>query len=498
MRDRSTSSKPLHGFFHRIFLNEKLDNWVGFLVLTLISTAFAFLLANNLLLGLGVFAAVAGICVLVTCLLNPLAGLYLTMLYGFSASALSRFLLKDQLPVGVVTDILVFTTFAGLFFSNKNLKKNTADFFASRPVVWYTIIVVYLTFELFNPLGHSFGGWIQVMRKVFESFVIVFIAYNVLDTVSKIKGFVTGLFIFALITALYGCFQQWHGLLSAEINWVNADQLRYGLIAIWGEYRKFSLLGGPTEFGIIMAACSLFFLLIGWNQKKLVNKIVYIGGSIFMILGMSYSGTRTANAMLAGGIAFFLILTINKKSNKIFAMVAGLAFLFVMYAPIYGSATLNRFRSTFSATEDASYNVREINRQRVQPFIWSHPFGSGLSTTGEMGFKYNPGNPNAGFPTDSSYLNKALESGWIGIILTLILYFFMLQYTLRGYFMSKSRQFKMIFAASAAFFFCFFLGEVAQEAVGVFTNMVIYFPIFGLVLRLRQFCNENSVSVSIN
>ena len=498
MRDRSTSSKPLHGFFHRIFLNEKLDNWVGFLVLTLISTAFAFLLANNLLLGLGVFAAVAGICVLVTCLLNPLAGLYLTMLYGFSASALSRFVLKDQLPVGVVTDILVFTTFAGLFFSNKNLKKNTADFFASRPVVWYTIIVVYLTFELFNPLGHSFGGWIQVMRKVFESFVIVFIAYNVLDTVSKIKGFVTGLFIFALITALYGCFQQWHGLLSAEINWVNADQLRYGLIAIWGEYRKFSLLGGPTEFGIIMAACSLFFLLIGWNQKKLVNKIVYIGGSIFMILGMSYSGTRTANAMLAGGIAFFLILTINKKSNKIFAMVAGLAFLFVMYAPIYGSATLNRFRSTFSATEDASYNVREINRQRVQPFIWSHPFGSGLSTTGEMGFKYNPGNPNAGFPTDSSYLNKALESGWIGIILTLILYFFMLQYTLRGYFMSKSRQFKMIFAASAAFFFCFFLGEVAQEAVGVFTNMVIYFPIFGLVLRLRQFCNENSVSVSIN
>ena len=498
MRDRSTSSKPLHGFFHRAFLNEKLDNWVGFLFVTIIATVFAFLLANNFLLGLGVFAVVAGICVLVTCLLNPLAGLYLTMLYGFSASAISRFLLKDQLPVGVVTDILVFTTFAGLFFSNKNLKKNTADFFASRPVVWYTIIVVYLTFELFNPLGHSVGGWSQVMRKVFESFVIVFIAYNVLDTIAKIKGFVAGLFTLTFITGLYGCFQQWHGLLPTEIGWVNADQLRYGLIAIWGEYRKFSLLGGPTEFGIIMAASSVFFMLIGINEKKLVNKIIYLGGSFIMILGMSYSGTRTANAMLAGGIVFFLLLTMNKKSSKIFAIVAALTFLFVLYAPIYGSATLNRFRSTFSATEDASYNVREINRQRVQPFIWSHPFGSGLSTTGEMGFKYNPGNPNAGFPTDSSYLNKALESGWIGMILTLILYFFMLQYTLRGYFMSKSRYFKMIFAASTSFFFCFFLGEVAQEAVGVFTNMVIYFPIFGLVLRLRQFCNESSVPVSIN
>ena len=492
MRDRSASSKPLHGFFHRIFLHEKLNNWFGFLILTLIASVFAVLLSNNLILGLEVFAVIVGICVLVACILSPLAGLYITMLYGFSASALSRFLLNDQLPVGVVTDILIFTTFTGLFFSHENLKKDTSSFFRSRPVILYTIIVVYLTFELFNPLGHSFGGWIQVMRKVFESFLIVFITYNVLDTVPKIKRFIGALFTLALITGLYGCFQQWHGLLPTEINWVHADLVRYGLITIWGEYRKFSLLGGPTEFGIIMAACSLFFLLIGLNEKRMFIKILYIVGSIFMILGMSYSGTRTANAMLAGGIIFFLLLTINKKSSRIFAIVAVLTFLFVLYAPIYSSATLNRFRSTFSATEDASYNVREINRKSVQSFIWSHPFGSGLSTTGEMGQKYNPGNPNAGFPTDSSYLNKALESGWIGLILTLVLYFFMLQNTIRGYFISEDKEFKMLFAATGAFFFCYFIGEVAQEAVGVFTNMVIYFPIFGLILRLRQFCDESS------
>lgn len=495
MRNRSASSNPLHVFFHKNFVYEKLDNRTGFLMVVFIATVFAFLLAGNFFLGSVIFAIVAGICVLGICILSPLAGLYITMLYGFSASALSRFLFRDQIPVGTVTDILVFTTFLGLFFLKQNLKKTVTGFFKKRPVILYTVIIVYLTFELFNPLGHSFGGWIQVMRKVFESFLIVFIAYNVLDNVSKIRSFIKVLFFLALVTGVYGCFQQWHGLLQTEFNWVNSDPLRYNLIAIWGEYRKFSLLGGPTEFGIVMAACSLFFMLTGLNEKQTFTKVLYIAGSILMLLGMSYSGTRTANAMLAGGLALFILLTINQKSSKIFAFIAVLAFLFVLYAPIYSSATLLRFRSTFSATKDASYNVREINRKRVQPFIWSHPFGSGLSTTGEMGQKYNPGNPNAGFPPDSSYLNKALESGTVGLMLTLLLYFFLLEYVVRGYFLAKNKEYKTFFAAAAAFFFSYFLGEMTQEAVGVFSNMVIYFPVLGIVLRLREFSEEGFVQI---
>lgn len=235
-----------------------------------------------------------------------------------------------------------------------------------------------------------------------------------------------------------------------------------------------------------MASCSLFFMLIGLNKKG-VGRWILIAGAIFMALGMSYSGTRTANAMLAGGIAFYLVLTINKKSSRIFAFFSVLAFVFLMHVPIYDNVTLYRFRTTFSANEDASYNVRESNRQKVQPFIWSHPFGGGLSTTGEMGQKYNPDHPMAGFPTDSSYLNKALESGWIGLTLTCLLYFSLLQYSIRGYFVTKNLEFKMFFAASFAFFFSIFLGEMTQETVGVFTNLVVYFPVFAIVLRLREF-----------
>lgn len=112
-----------------------------------------------------------------------------------------------------------------------------------------------------------------------------------------------------------------------------------------------------------------------------------------------------------------------------------------------------------------------------------------------MGQKYNPENPNAGFPTDSSYLNKALESGWIGMSLTCLLYFFILEYLVRGYFLTGNKQFKTLFAACSAFFFSYFLGEIAQEAVGVFSNMMVYYPILGLSFRLRQLSEKNLLMI---
>ena len=487
MRNKITSSNSFQGFFQRFFLVQKLNNWIGLLIAFCIAVGFGYLIAQNLVAGVSTFAAVIGSGVLMICLLNAEAGLYISMFYLFLTSSLSRFLFKDEIPVGVGVDILVCCTFLGLFFTGEKLKRNAQSFFKKRPVVIYLIVIIYLTLELVNPLAHSFQGWFQAMRKIYESFLIVFIAYNAFDSLSRIRRFIKVLFVSAFIIALYGCFQQWHGLLKPELDWVHSDPIRFGLIYVFGDYRKFSILLGPTDFGVMMSACSVFFIVIGLNTKHIAFKIVYFTGAIFMLLGMSYSGTRTANAMAIGGIGFFVLLSINKLSSKVFALVAVFLFLFFMYVPIYSNIALIRFRSTFSAQQDASFNVREMNRKSVQPFIWSHPFGGGISTTGDGGYKYNPGHPMAGFPTDSSYLCKALETGWIGLILTCLLYFALLRHIVREYFLTSNRELKVLLSASFAFFFAYFLGEMAQEAVGQFTNMVVFFPVFAIVLRLRQF-----------
>ncbi|MGZ3973688.1 MAG: O-antigen ligase family protein [Flavisolibacter sp.] len=483
-----SNSQP--GFFKRVFLTEKLNNKTGFGIAAAIAIAFAFALSYNLVLGLTVFAGIVGLFVLAACLVSPEFGFYLNVLFVFAASTLSRFLFKDQVPLGIGSDMIVLTSFVGLFISGGKLKQTSTGFFRIPAVVLYCTILAYLALELFNPMAHSFEGWIEVMRKVVAPFLIVFIVYNSFDNLSKIKRFINVLFVFAVIVGAYGCFQQWHGLTSAEMNWVDSDPMRSRLINIFGEYRKFSLFSGPTEFGIIMAGCTVFYLLISLEERSSRAKIIYIVGALFMLLGMSYSGTRTANAMLLGGAIVFSALTIQRKSTRFFVCIAVLAFLFAMYAPIYSSAALFRFRSTFSSTDDASYNVRETNRQSVQPFIWSHPFGGGLSTTGSMGMKYNAGHPMAGFPTDSSYLNKALESGWIGLILTLTLYFFILRFVVKAYFRSKNQTFKSLFAAFLAFFFATFLAEMTQETVGIFANTVVYFPLLGIAFRLKELSDQ--------
>jgi cell division protein FtsW (lipid II flippase) len=292
------------------------------------------------------------------------------------------------------------------------------------------------------------------------------------------------------LTGLYGCIQQWHGLFGFEVNWVMASEKRFGLIYINGNFRKFSTMSDPTGFSVVMASCAVFFLILAGNKRKTFNKLMLIIGSVIMLLGMIYTGTRTASVMAVGGIVMFVLLTFNKRKTRTFALFAGIIFAVLVYGPFYGNASLNRFRTSFIGSQDESYKVREMNRAFIQPYIYSHPIGGGLGTTGGSGLQYYPDHYLAGFPPDSGYLKKALETGWIGLILNCILYFTILKYGVTGMFRSKSRKRKLLYAAAVSAIFSFYIAEFAQEAIGQITDMVVYYPLIAILLRLRNFDQE--------
>ena len=295
---------------------------------------------------------------------------------------------------------------------------------------------------------------------------------------------------------LYGCIQQWHGFFDFELAVIHK-----GLQVVYingGELRKFSSMSDPMSYGVIMAACSLFFLIIALNQKKPLTKWVLIGGSIFMILGMAYSGTRTANVMFVAGIGMYVLLTINKKITQRFAIAATVIFVFLLYVPIYSNGTLNRFRTSFLGGGDASFSVREVNREFIQPYIYAHPIGGGLCTTGEPGKRYNPGHYLAGFPPDSSYLRKALETGWIGLAFIFLIYFITLRYAIHGFFSTKKEKRKVLYAAASSFLLSFYIAEFPQEALGQLTDMVIYYPIIAILIKLRTLDNEENNMATLN
>lgn len=485
-RRQQKQVSPLGNFFEKNFINQKLDNKVGYGVAAGLAVLFGVLIAKYTVIGLSLLAGLIGLGAVVICLLNTEVGLYINIFYSFFAFVISRYVTRDEFPVGVVTDILIFTTFLSLFIKSQNLRKNFNEFVRIPVVGFLLLFVAYLFLELFNPNGHAFGGWFQTFRRFFESVFLLFIAYTVFADYRSIKRFVTVIFIVSTIAGLYGCIQQWHGLFDFEIAWVMATENRFGLIFINGNYRKFSTMSDPTAYGVVMAACAIFFLILASNQKKVSTKLVLIGGSIFMLLGMAYSGTRTANAMVVIGIAMYILLTIDKKSTKVLAVLAGLSFMFLMYVPIYSNQTLNRFRSSFSASQDDSYKVREVNRAFIQPYIYKHPIGGGLGTTGGFGLRYSPNHFLAGFPPDSGYLKKALETGWIGLALAMILYFMILKHGIRGYFTSRRTQTKVLYGGIIATLFSFYIAEFAQEAIGQITDIVVYYPMVAILLKLRQ------------
>jgi putative inorganic carbon (HCO3(-)) transporter len=486
LRRKPRSGNPEGGFFHRYFVVEKLNNWVGWLLAVVIALVFGYLIASNTTLGLGLFGVIFGVFIFCACLVNTEIGLYINLLYAFFICQFDRYIFNNQFPIGVFVDILVVTSFVSLLFRGINLKKSISDFTKNAVVKGILILVFYLVLEAFNPASGSIEGWFQSFRRLGDSILLLFVAYNVFTSYAKVKRFTTVLFVLCIITAVYACIQEWHGLFDFELTWVRSDENRFGLFYIWGNFRKFSTMGDPTAFGIAMAACAIFYMIIGMQEKRPRTKVIYFTGIIIMLLGMAFSGTRTANIMVVGGILMFVLLSLHKSSTRILAIICTMIFVVLMYGP-YNNATINRFRTSFSGSKDDSYNVRVMNRASKQPYLRSHPFGGGLGTTGPSGRRFTPGHELAGFPPDSGYLRKALETGWIGLLIVCALYFTILRFGVRKYFIANNERYKMLCAACTSSIFAFYLAEFGQEAIGQITDIVIYYPMIAILLRVDQF-----------
>jgi len=486
---RSRLKKSSLQFCERTFLQKMLDNWFGYLFIACVAVVFGYLLAKQTELGLILFGLIFGITVIIGCLSSAEFGLYLTVIYSFFAFFISRLLFKEQLPVGVIYDVLVLVTFLGLM-NGHDFKSKFNRFVRTPVVIWLLLILFYTVVQLFNPNSHSLNTWILAVRKFLGYVLLLYIAYDVFDDYEKVRKFVIMLFVVSSMSALYGCIQQWHGYFNFEMQLILSNPHGFGLIFINGEFRKYSTMSDPAAYGILMAVCAVFYLILATYEKDKRLRWLMIIGSIFMILGMGYSGTRTANAIIAAGIAFFILLNFDKKSTRIFGFVASIIFLILLYAPLPYNKTIDRFRTTFSGEEDQSYKVRTISRHWVQPYIWSHPIGGGMGTTGATGAAEQPGHPLADFQPDSSYLKKAAEVGWIGLLITLIMYFVVLKGGIQGFFQSRQENVRAMFAASLTGLFAFYIAEYAQVALGQITDVVVYYPMIAIILKLKSFDNE--------
>ena len=75
-------------------------------------------------------------------------------------------------------------------------------------------------------------------------------------------------------------------------------------------------------------------------------------------------------------------------------------------------------RSAFNVTEDASFQVRQENQERMRVFMKYHPFGVGIGKAKRA----VPGDYMYQLPTDTSLVYVWVETGIVGLILFLLIF----------------------------------------------------------------------------
>lgn len=421
---------------------------------------------------------------------KPYWAFFIVIVMAFLAFLPGR-LFSADIPVSSLVDLLIFILFFITFGLNKDSKDTS---FLKQPIsIGLFIFTLYYFVEFFNTEMYSIAGWLFTIRRIITFFFIYIIAYRLFDNFDKLKQFFNFWIILAVIACAYACFQQWYGLLPFEITYLNDHPVESALYFQGGQFRKFSFLSDPVVLGIMGGSISCFLLVFILNPTDPKKKKYHILFFLILLLGMSYSGTRTTNIMLPAAVAFYTLLTINNKKTVSVVISFMVIAAVIMFAPI-DNPTLNRIRSTFQSKE-SSLELRDINRHYIQPYIYSHPFGGGIATSGEAGKKFNPGHVLAGFPPDSGLLQTAIEMGWIGFTLKMLFHLITLIQCIYSFFRMKFRQYKFYMLAITLSLFTMIITQYSQVTIGQFPNSFFYYISLALIIRLKQFDDAKSITV---
>ena len=458
----------------------KLPAAATFSLLLLVSVAATYVIATQgIIVGVIVLLASAGIVLFAAVLKDYRIGFYFIFLMGIFMFYIDR-IIHVAFPMGTIYDALI-----GLVFFSLLVEKKHHDWTAFKnPVtIMFVIVIVYQLLQLFNPSATSVWAWVVSLRNNI-SFLIYVICFQMFATLKEVKRFTWVWIGAALLTGLYGIYQKLFGLPGFEAEWLNSNEDLVGLYVIWGQLRVFSFLSDPSVFGLFTGASALATMVLAMGPFKAGFRITNAIITVILLVAMSYSGTRTAIAMVAVGVAFYVTLMLHNRKT----FVAGIALVFLglilLFGPFYGG-TMSRLRSTFNASEDPSMAVRDYKRLRFQEYILTHPIGGGLNTVGNNGARYSPGHELAGrWDPDSGYLLTALETGWVGLIIFQGLFFLVLLKGINNFFSISDPVLRTYILVYIVPFMALSVAHFTQDAMFSKPTNVVVYATYALVIKI--------------
>lgn len=459
------------------------------------------LVVLSLIIGFGVafftikkslffLALIVGVLLLLICITDYKIGFIISVSAAFSVFIVSRYFM-DSFPIGWIVESFIYTSFLGLVANCLIHGKSLATPLYHPISIFFVIYLLFILWQALNPSMYSIIGWFHFFRRQVMIFLIYILVVHFIESESDIKKLIKIWLIFAITSALYAIFTQLIMLPNFEDNWVLASKNRENLYyLVDGFKRKYSLYSDPAAFGMDMAATSLLLIILVFYSEKKQQIFLFIVLSMACLLGAIYSGTRTAYLMIFAGMLLFLLIKGINRTTLVLGLLSLLGLVGILKIPIYDNLFINRIRSAFYISQDASLQVRNVNRARIQPFIHDNPIGGGIYTTGGQGLEYNPGHILAGFPPDSGYLRAALETGWIGLIVILIFHFIILRSGIFCFFEQSNKSMRGIIAAVTACFFSFVVANYGQDAFGQIPSCFFFCICIGIIVKSKHLKNK--------
>ncbi len=478
-------------WFRYHFLEKKLNSWFGYLFIAGLAVLFAYSLVFVNMKG--TIASVVGVgflVIAVASMLFPYFGYYATIIFSCLIFSPERLLQTPPMPLGMGLELMTYVTLLGAVTKSHLRAEIDRSFWRNPITVMLIIILLYYTIQAVNPSLMSRLGWFNYYRKFISFIAFFYLTYCLLNSKEKIRFFMNFWIVLITLLALYACKQQVMGFAGWELRWIMADEKRLELLFQTGLMRKFSILADPAASGVLFAAFMVMLLIMGIRTSVRKMKLYYFACAAINLFAFMASGTRTSNIILLGGILFYAIATINEKRTVKFVTAAAVGFILLISLPIH-NPVLIRIRSTFEGSKDPSAAFRDMNRARIQPYIYSHPIGGGINTCIPEGLVYSPGHYLASFPSDSGYLKIAVEQGWIGLAIALTFYYLIMRAGIRNFYRARAPEIRMWYIALLGFIFGLLIGQFSQIVIGQYPTIFLFYGSAVIFIKLIKYESTN-------
>ena len=345
----------------------------------------------------------------------------------------------------------------------------------------------YCTLEVLNDtcdLGINVVNWYSGARLMAFQLLYIFLVFSLYVSTPKIiHQYLWVWAAFSLFSVFWTWKQQKIGFTTSENIWMETVGRRTHIVN--GITRYFSTFNDAATYGCNAAAAAVAFFIFSITTKIKRDRYFFMFTAFAIVWGMFASGTRTAIICLFAGIIVYVVLSKSVKIAIPVILFAGLAYAFLAFTDIgQGNAQIRRMRSAFNKN-DASVNVRTINKTAIRKYIQDAPWGIGIGTNYENVPANNKFRKLSTIPPDSEYVYIWVHAGPIGITTFIITMLIMLGGACWiTMFRLKSRSLMGIGAGFTSAFVAIQLGGYANQILMQFPNCLIFYGGLSIVYIL--------------